>query len=268
MVKKWSKKEEIFYRKELINLYTKNNKTINQISKILRISEKTVFQRMKRLGVESQPHLKKTYARKPRKTFIPDYSYDLAEFFGIMLGDGHLTHFQVQINLGNKELKYAKYVSDLIFKIFKIRPKISTRNTGYRDVYFGSVIITNWLRKEGLVHNKVKSQVDVPSWIFRNDEFIKMFIRGVFDTDGSIYELKFGKQISFTNHSIPILKSLHKMLFKLGYNPSNISSSKLYLTRVSDIDRFFKEIKVKNPKHLKRFKKIMRRSYSGNYSRL
>ncbi|MEK7200847.1 MAG: LAGLIDADG family homing endonuclease [Patescibacteria group bacterium] len=158
----------------------------------------------------------------------------------------------------------------LITKIFKTKAKISLRSTGYRDVYLGSVVITSWLLKEGLVFNKVKSQVDIPRWIFKKPEFIRRFLRGFFDTDGSIYELRFGIQISLSNKSQPLLQSLHKLLFKLGYNPSAVSADRVYLTRIPDVKRFFAEIQPKNQKHRKRFKQFisMRRSDSGYSSAL
>ncbi len=116
---------------------------------------------------------------------------------------------------------------------------------------------------EGLVFNKVKSQVDVPKWIFSNEEFMKRFLRGFFDTDGSIYKLRYGIQISFKNYSHPLLKSLQKMLSGLGYKPSRISSHSVYVTRVSDVVRFFEEIQPANIKHKKRYdafiKQCMRR---------
>lgn len=98
---------------------------------------------------------------------------------------------------------------------------------------------------------------------------MKSFLRGFFDTDGSVYKLKFGVQMSFCNRSLPILKSLQLMLKKLEYNPSDISLYNMYLTRRGDIERFFKEIKPANPKHVSRYLEIknkMRRSDSG-YSR-
>ena len=157
----------------------------------------------------------------------------------------------------------------LIEKIFKTKVKISLRKGGYRDVYMGSVDTTSWLLKQGLVHNKVESQVDVPLWIFSKDHFIKSFLRGFFDTDGSVYKLRHGVQISFCNRSLPILKSLQLMLKKLEYNPSSISLYNMYLTRRVDVKKFFKEIKPSNPKHVSRYLEIknkMHRSDSG-YSR-
>ncbi len=271
MARRWDKKEEKKYREELIDLYVKKNKALGEIALILGLAEQTVFQRLGRLGIKTQPHLKKNYLLKPKDIKIPKkYSTQMAEFFGIMLGDGNLTHFQIQVNLGNKEIEYADYVRKLIGKIFKTNPKIATRATGYHDVYLGSTILTSWLSKEGLVYNKVKAQVDVPKWIFSRKEFMNAFLRGFFDTDGSVYKLKFGIQVSLTNHSYPMLISLHKMLSKLQYNPSSINTHRIYLTRKKDLERFFKEVKPKNPKHVRRFEYFvsMRRSDSGYSSRL
>lgn len=82
---------------------------------------------------------------------------------------------------------------------------------------------------------------------------MQSFVRGFFDTDGSVYKLKYGIQISFTNYSKPLLESLQSVLIKLGYNPSRISVNKVYLTQVKDVERFFREICPKNQKHLRRF---------------
>lgn len=270
MAKRWTKQEENKYRSELFYLYVKQNKSLREVSKVLSVSEKTIFKRLGRLGIKTQPYLKKNYLKKRTDIKIPHkYSKDLAEFFGIMLGDGHVSHFQVVVSLGNKEEKYAKYVKLLIKKIFKTNVEISLRGGGYRDVYLGSVDITSWLLKQGLVSNKVKSQVDVPKWIFSNNNYMKCFLRGLFDTDGSVYKLKYGIQISFCNRSLPILKSLQLMLKKLEYNPSSISLYNMYLTRRGDVKRFFEDIKPSNPKHVSRYLKIvsnLRRSDSG-YSR-
>jgi len=270
MAKRWTKNEENKYRTELVYYYVTQNKSLGEISKILKIPESTIFKRINRLGIKTQPHLKTNYLKKRNDVNIPlVYSEDLAEFFGIMIGDGHISHFQIVVSLGNKEEKYTKHVSLLIKKIFKVQAKISIRDTGYRDVYLGSVDITSWLFKKGLVSNKVKSQVNVPSWIFTQDNYMRGFLRGFFDTDGSIYKLKYGIQMSFCNRSLPLLKSLQLMLKRLRYNPSGISLYNLYLTQRKDIKRFFEEIKPSNHKHISRYLKIendLRRSDSG-YSR-
>jgi len=270
MARRWTKEEENKNRSELSHLYIKQNKSLGEVSKILGMPESTVFRRLRRLKIKTQPYLKRNFLKKRTDIKIPyKYSEDLAEFFGIMLGDGHVSHFQIVVSLGNKEEKYAQYVMLLIEKIFKTKVKISLRSNGHRDIYLGSVEITSWLLKQGLVHNKVKSQVNVPLWIFDENIFMERFIRGFFDTDGSVYKLKYGVQISFCNRSLPILKSLQEMLKKLKYNPSSVSLYNMYLTKRGDVKRFFEEIKPSNLKHVSRYLSIannLRRSDSG-YSR-
>jgi DNA-binding transcriptional regulator WhiA len=171
-----------------------------------------------------------------------------------MLGDGKLSHFQVAVTLGNKEVAYATYVAELFHQIFGICPKIITDpKKGYRVVYLGSTEISAWLVTEGLVYNKVAAQVDAPLWIFNKKQYMERFVRGFFDTDGSIYKLKYGVQLSFTNYSVPLLMSLQWSLRRLGYRVSEISGHRFYLTKIDSIKRFFGEIQPRNQRHIRRF---------------
>ncbi len=258
MARRWNKKEEIARKAELDDLYIRQNKSIREVAKILKIAEQSVFSRLKRLGIKTCPTKKRYHQNRRVDLVIPqNYSADLAEFFGIMLGDGNLSHFQTMVTLGNKELSYANYVKELMERIFKSHAKVVTRKTGYYDVYIGSVELTEWLQKEGLVFNKVKEQVGMPTWIVGQKEFMQRFLRGFFDTDGSIYQLRFGIQLSFKNYSHPLLQSLQSILKKLQYKPSTVSFHKIYLTKKLDIERFFREIDPANKKHWVRFEKLI-----------
>lgn len=246
-------------RAELVELYVSRNLSIGEIGKILSLSEKTIFDRLKRLNVPVDPARKPGYRNKNRRVVIPtEQTAMLAEFLGIMLGDGHLSHFQTVVTLGTKELAYVEYVAELMQKLFKIQPAILVRKDGYRDIYVSSVVLTAWLRQQGLVPNKVATQVGAPLWIFEKREWMEAFVRGFFDTDGSIYRLRFGMQISLTNKSIPLLLSLQGMLRRLGYRASAVSLYRVYLTRKTDIERFFAEVRPANRKHLRRFEDIVR----------
>ena len=145
------------------------------------------------------------------------------------------------------------HVVKLINNIFKISPKIIKSKLGYRIVYFGSTDIVRWLLSMGLIFNKVKNQVDIPTWIFSKKNFLKRFLKGFFDNNGSIYKLKFGIQIAFINRSLPMLESVRRALISLGFFPSQISKFRVYLTRREDIIRFFNTVRPSNNKHLERF---------------
>lgn len=250
MPRPWTSEERKQKFLELQRLYVRDGRTISQVGKILGIAEPTVFQRLQCFGIPSNPAFK----RRQDVVLPSKYTPDVAEFFGIMLGDGKLSHFQVVVTLGTKEFSYAEYVVGIIKNIFGVHPKIALRRTGYKDVYFGSVAATKWLEEEGLVYNKVLAQVDAPKWIFWKPIFMKRFLRGFFDTDGSIYRLRWGRQIAFINKSIPLLRSIRDMLLSLHYTPSRVSGYKVYITKKEEIDRFFKEIIPQNRKHQERYR--------------
>src|SRR3989344_8224300 len=254
MARRWNKVEENFYRDELKELYVKQNKAIAEIGTHLHVSEKTVFDRLKHLGIPTNPKGKMGYCNRSRTVVIPHArSAKLAESYGIMLGDGHISRFQIVVTLGTKELSYVEYVAALMTELFEAEPTILVRKDEYRDVYFGSVELIKYLQADGFVTNKVKEQVDIPRWIFERPEWINSFVRGFFDTDGSVYRLRFGKQVSFSNKSLSLLISLHKILIALGYNPSAISANRIYLTRRGHLDKFFSEVKPANTKHCRRY---------------
>ncbi|MDP3963686.1 MAG: LAGLIDADG family homing endonuclease [bacterium] len=278
MPRKWTQAEAGGKYQELFQLYVTENKTIGDIGKMLGLSGSTVYDRLIRLGIPTLRTKKPRCNNTRTDITLPErYSEDLAEFFGIMLGDGKLTKTQVMVTLGTKEMAYAEWICKLFQIIFSVRPKISFRKTGHKVVYFGSVTASRWLMNEGLVFNKVLLQVNAPRWIFRKRSYMVKFLRGFFDTDGSVYKLRWGIQLSFTNRSAPLLKSIHGMLAKVGYHPSAISGGRIYLTRREDILDFFQNVDPKNPKHKERFEKILNNtpfvyktgaSHSGNCSRL
>lgn len=263
MARRWTKDEEKFHRDQLNKLYVIENKSIGEIGKELHISYKTVFDRMRRLDIKTVPKQKLRYCNQRNDIRLPEQSALLAEFLGIMLGDGHISHFQTIVTLGTKELAYVQYVQILMQRLFKVKTTISVKKSGHRDVYIGSTLITKWLKEQGLVQNKVAAQVGVPKWIMSDETYMRAFVRGFFDTDGSVYNLRFGIQISLTNKSVPLLLALQGMLRKLGYEASEASAYRVYITKRRDVERFFKEVAPANDKHRRRFDKFSRRYPSG-----
>lgn len=256
MTQAWTKKEKTVFRKELHDLYTVKNLTINEVGKILNIAPQTVFDRLKRLGIKTCSEKKINYQNKRTDVNFPKKrTEELAEFFGIMMGDGSLSKNQVMVTLGSKENSYVQYVQRLMCSLFKTKVSASTRKTGYKDVYIGSVELSKWLVSEGLVFNKVKKQVGVPKWVLQKDEFMISFLRGFFDTDGSVYKLRYGIQVSYTNRSLPLLEATRCMLKKLEYSPSKESIFKIYLTKKADLERFLYEIRPSNKQKLDKMRR-------------
>lgn len=252
MPAKWTIEQKLVFTNEIKELYVNQNKSIREISKILNMSQSGVYGRLINCEIPIRRFLKPKYNNQ-RILDIPAYNVDLAEFIGIMLGDGNINKYQVIVTLGSKEVSYSTYVSNMMNKIFQLQSRIMVSPNNYRSVYFGSRKIVLWLIDMGLAYNKVVAQVKIPRWCFQNRKYMGAVLRGLIDTDGSIYKLKFGVQISFTNKSLPLLKGARYMLQYLGYSPSNISCNKIYLTRRKDIVKYNLEIGFKNKKHRERY---------------
>ena len=139
----------------------------------------------------------------------------LAEFIGIVLGDGGITESQVQITLNSiADKMYVHYVKNLIKKLFFYTPSIYKR----RDSQATIIIITGinfvfHMKQLGLkIGNKTKQQVAVPSWIINNHTLSNWCVRGLMDTDGGIFTHSYkvnGKKYSylklqFSNRSRPL----------------------------------------------------------------
>lgn len=262
MPSRWTKTEEKRKRQELYQLYVVENKTIFDVGKILNIAQSSVFGRLRRLNIQTAPSRKQNYLNK-RKVDIPTIkTNELAEFAGIMLGDGHLNFKTGQLYVTlNKitDYEYVDYVSNLIYNVFKIKPSVTnskrTSELNVSNVYVTSVDLMKYLKSIGLYStNKVKDQAGVPKWIFKNKEFMKYFLKGFFDTDGSIYKLRFGIQMAFRNYSVPLLRETRKIILSLGFHPSKISSNHIYITRRKDLHKYLTEIGFSNTKHFKRAK--------------
>ena len=211
---------------------------------------------------------------KPKipKLLINEPNEDLAEFFGIMFGDGNCYElkkkgeYQVRI-VGHKEdeVEYmTKYIPELMEKLFFIKPSI----------YFGkktkSIVVSKQskdllytLLHFGLkIGNKKTNGVIVPKWILKNKQYLKRFTRGLIDTDGSVCpKTKNHKTptIWFSSASPTIRESLDKAFKILGYNVSVWAARKdqdcrqCSIGRSSEVLKYYNEIGFSNSKHIVRF---------------
>ena len=129
------------------------------------------------------------------KLLIDKKSEELAEFFGIMLGDGGIYEvpsksiYQVRIT-GHKhdEREYMyQYIPTLMKNLFNITPGIYEKgkhNTIVISKQSKNLVYT--LKNFGLGSGNKKNYNEAPDWLFENKNFIQKFLRGLIDTDGSI----------------------------------------------------------------------------------
>jgi len=201
------------------------------------------------------------------------HTAELAEIMGIILGDGglyaiHRNKFSLIVTLNKLEMQYLRYVKSLCenyfypykFYAFDAAHSLMLQS---QSVYIGKYILEAGMR----LGDKIRSGVAMPEWIFQ-EKLLKYFIRGMFDTDGCIYR-KYDDyaQIEFKLGSVPLILSLRRALIELNFNPTEIKGYhhskggaginwQFYLSRQSEVKRFFEEINPMNQRHLDRFNKI------------
>ncbi|MFZ3068896.1 MAG: hypothetical protein WA052_01095 [Microgenomates group bacterium] len=188
---------------------------------------------------------------------FPNESKQLAELFGIVLGDGGLTKYQLTITLNSiLDNKYMEYVKDLSEKLFKYSPSLyKYKKANAISLKYSGVNLVKFLNKNGISFgNKSKIQITVPKWITGDINYSTMCLRGLIDTDGGLFEHKYtinGKQysyltINFTNVSTPLLTFVFETLTTLGFSPKYQSNNKVWLYKKDEIIRYFKVVGSSN----------------------
>lgn len=190
------------------------------------------------------------------------------ELIGLHTGDGTLyqTHgggkvWELRGGLGETEF-YDKHVHDLLLEIFNISFKTKYRSGGSYGVQTCNKELINFLIDVGFPVGSKVYTTKVPNFIFNTSRKNKLsFVRGLFDTDGCISLDRKYPRITFGFASVYLRDTLKLLLDELGFRPT-ISYHKsfrngapcheynLKLFGKKQVNKFFKEVSPKNPKHL------------------
>ncbi|MDD5463657.1 MAG: LAGLIDADG family homing endonuclease [Candidatus Moranbacteria bacterium] len=197
----------------------------------------------------------------------PKFSKELAEFVGIVLGDGGISKRQITITLHRiTDKEYSKFVRKMIEKLFNIKAGEYNNKKSLADgiVISRTDLVKYLIENIGLKKgNKVKQQVDIPQWIKKDMNFKIACIRGLVDTDGCLVIHKYKskgkdysyKKLSFTNRSFPLLNSARKILNELNIkNRITKNNLEIRVEAKKDVEKYFNTIGSHNPKHVLRYK--------------
>lgn len=190
-------------------------------------------------------------------------SKELAEFIGIILGDGGLSNAQLYITLNSvADRQYIGYVRGLVFRLFRYNPTQHFRKAANAvDLIISGSSMVEYLTNMGLrVGNKVKLQVDVPAWVKRKRTFSRYCLRGLMDTDGGIFIHRYwvnGKRYKylkacFSNLSQPLRKFAYDTLLEYGFNPRCAIDRHVWLYSDSESRRYIEVIGSSNDRLLKK----------------
>lgn len=75
--------------------------------------------------------------------------------------------------------------------------------------------------------SKIKQKVDIPHWIKKKTVFLKVCIRGLFDTDGCLAIHRYTvngssykyKKLAFSSASLPLIQSVMNALLTFDFHP-------------------------------------------------
>lgn len=194
----------------------------------------------------------------------PLNSYDLAEFIGLMIGDGSIGPYQISITLdGKTDVEYSEYVVSVINSLFGVAPQYRQRiNKNCIIIEVSSINLVAFLTHKGLpLGDKLRNGLCIPGWIKKDESYSRACLRGIFDTDGSIFQethtIKNRKysycRMSFVSASCPLLGDINALLNCLNIKSKIRGNRAVCIESFEEIQKYFIIVGSSNPKHNRRF---------------
>src|SRR3989344_180675 len=194
-----------------------------------------------------------------KEVIIPKQSSRLAEFMGIMLGDGGINNlWQANITVNAvKDANYAHHISKMCAYLFGIAPTIRKRKDRQALVIsLASTSVVDFLVKQGLSRgNKLKQGLKIPPWILSKSTYRKACVRGLVDTDGCLFihthkiRRKVYKNIgfSFTSYSPELIFQTATILEEFGIMPHITKRGQnIYLYQSNAVAKYLKIFNTSN----------------------
>lgn len=194
-----------------------------------------------------------------RQKFSVNINKSLSAYIiGLALGDGNLsnpngraTRLRITCDLKYPILiqKIQKAITDLLphNKVSIVRRNVKSGNC--IDI---SCYSNHWEKMLGWSANKgpkLNQNISIPNWIKEKDRYKINCLRGLIETDGSIYKDRNYKTVMFTNASFTLIDDVYKMIISLNFAPrlytiENNSKNLIYRIRIArDVQKFINLIK-------------------------
>lgn len=198
------------------------------------------------------------------KILFPNKNELLAELVGIMIGDGNMSSYQASVSVSSLvDQEYSLYIAGLIEKLFAFRPTIKKKGvSNCLVIVASSVTMVEFLKEVGVLKgHKIRQNLDIPRWILEDREFAIACLRGIFDTDGCVFQEN--HRIKEKIYSYPrwvlvsaspnLRATVHQILLDLEFNPKIRNNRSVNLESFADISAYFRIVGTSNPKHSRRW---------------
>jgi hypothetical protein len=192
---------------------------------------------------------------------------ELAEEIGMHYGDGFLSSkrftYRLKGNMKDEVQYYQDYIKPLFKKLYNTEVNLKRYQTTYGFELYSQAICEFKIKTMGIKPGN-KQYIDFPECLKVNNlSILSSFLRGLFDTDGSIYfKTNYGYQkyypsISLELFSKKIIAEVEKILTMMGFNPKtyfNGNKGRIYLNGINSLKRYEKLIGWSSPKNLNKVK--------------
>lgn len=169
-------------------------------------------------------------------------SKNLAEYIGVVLGDGNISVFprtERLIIVSNANNQYfIKRYSFLTEKLFNRKPTVS-KLKGVNAIRISIYQKKISYRLKIPTGNRNGMHIIIPEWIWKENDYIISLLKGLFEAEGSlsIHLPTCTYNFQFKNKNRYLLNTVEKGLKALGYNPE-IRRNAIRLRKKKEVETF------------------------------
>lgn len=177
------------------------------------------------------------------KSRYPSFKRDprLAEFIGVVLGDGHIHKFprteSLEILSNANNSGFIKRYKDLVKIIFGKKATVSTKGeSNCTRIRIYEKHISKRLNIPA--GNRNKLNIQIPPWIWGKKELLISCLRGLYEAEGSfcVHKPTYTYKLIFYNYNKSLLNFVFTALKKLGFHPHK-SQKKIQISRKDEVYR-------------------------------
>ena len=195
---------------------------------------------------------------KEKAIVAPPSSHHLANFLGILAGDGHMSPVSYEITIsGHSHLDrdfLGGHVMGLFKRLFGLDAFIREYENRMICRVYSKRLVVHLSRRFGLPLGKKKNHLHIPEEVSKNSGFLRAYISGLYDTDGSIYpHHRNSMAIDMSSRDENFREEVAGALQYLDFHPT-VNGKNVQLYRKDEIERFFEEIQPHNERHLKKYR--------------
>lgn len=167
-------------------------------------------------------------------------SGDLAELIGVILGDGYIGKFprteSLTISSNSNNIGFIKRYTRLLEKIFGKKPSRG-QNEKSKNCIRIRVYQKKISKRLGISTGPRKNQnIKIPQWILKNKEYLKRYLRGLYEAEGSFCAHKptYTYKFLFSNRNESLLENVYQALKILGFHPHR-SKYKVQISKKEEV---------------------------------